>query len=67
MKHFINLKDISSKNLRTIISDAQKDNCAILTTEKDFFRVKDFNLNQISYLEVESEIENKEEFLKKIS
>ena len=58
---------LNKRQLTEIISDAQKDNCEILTTEKDFFRVKDFKLSQINYLEVESELENKEEFIKKIS
>ena len=57
----------NKRQLTEIISDAQKGNCEILTTEKDFFRIKDFKLNQINYLEVELELENKEEFLKKIS
>ena len=39
----------------------------ILPQTQDFFRIKDFKLNQINYLEVELELENKEEFLKKIS
>ena len=58
---------LNKRQLTEIISDAQKGNCEILTTEKDFFRIKDFKLNQINYLEVELELENKEEFLKKIS
>ena len=35
-------------------------------TEKDYFRIKDFNLNEIKYLKVELEIEKKEKFIKKI-
>ncbi len=58
---------LSKKQLIEIIDDAKKNDCEILTTEKDFFRVKDFKLSQINYLEVEPEIKNKEEFLKKIS
>ena len=57
----------SKKKILEIIEDAKINNYEVLTTEKDFFRVKNFKLNQINYLEVEPDIENKQEFLKKIS
>ena len=35
-------------------------------TEKDYFRIKNFNLKEINYLKVKLEIEKKEKFIKKI-
>ena len=35
-------------------------------TEKDYYKVKNFNKDQIHYLEVELEIAEKENFIKKI-
>jgi len=35
-------------------------------TEKDYFRIKDFNINDIAYLKVSLIIDEKENFLKSI-
>jgi len=35
-------------------------------TEKDYFKIKDFNFKEINYLKVILEIKEKENFLKKI-
>ena len=41
-------------------------NLKIVTTEKDFLRIKHLNLDNIEYLKVELEIENKENLLEEI-
>ena len=35
-------------------------------TEKDFFKVNNFDINEINYLKVSLEIQNKEKFLNRI-
>ena len=45
---------------------AKENNCEIITTEKDYFRIKDYNLNEIKYLKIDLEIIEKEKFLKNI-
>ena len=50
----------------TIITRAEKDNCKVIMTEKDFFKIKDFNLRNINYLKVKLQIEEKEKLLNKI-
>ena len=35
-----------------IINDAQKNKCSVITTEKDYFRIKDLNLENINYLKL---------------
>ena len=35
-------------------------------TEKDYFRIKDYNINNINYLKVKTIIKNKEKLIKEI-
>ena len=46
-----------------IINYAKQNICDILTTEKDFFRLKKYNFKEIKYLKLKLIIEKKEEFL----
>ena len=50
-----------------IIQEADKNNYQIIMTEKDYFKIKDFNFDKIKYLKVLLEIEKKDDLLKKIS
>ena len=34
----------------------------LLTTEKDYFRIKHFNLTNVNYLKIKIEIDNKKKF-----
>jgi len=56
----------SLKELNKLIFFSLKNDLQLITTEKDFFRIKHFNLPQIKYLEVKLEIQNKNVFEKKI-
>jgi len=53
----------SQKDFDIII---KKDVEKIITTEKDYYKIKDFNFKEIDYLKVESVIKKKEQFLEKI-
>ena len=52
--------------LLKLISFAHLNNLKIVTTEKDFLSIKHLNLDNIEYLKVELEIENKENLLEEI-
>jgi len=56
----------SKKELIKIIETAEKNNLDIIMTEKDYYKVKKFNLKKINYLKVSLEIQNKEKLLGKI-
>ena len=56
----------SKGEVEDIITRAEKDNCKVIMTEKDFFKIKDFNLRNINYLKVKLQIEEKEKLLNKI-
>ena len=43
---------------------AKKNKCEIIMTEKDFFKIKDFKLQNINYLKVSLEIERKDNLIK---
>lgn len=50
-----------------IIKKASAKNYQIVMTEKDYFKIKDFNLNKVEYLRVALEINEKEKFIKTIT
>ena len=52
--------------LEKIINFCMKNNLRLVTTEKDFFRIKHYDLPQIQYLEVKLEIANKNKLEQKI-
>jgi len=58
--------DYSLKELNNLIDLSVKKNLKLITTEKDFFRIKHHGLSQIQYLGVDVEIENINNFTKEI-
>ena len=52
--------------IQNIIAKAKKNNLKIVMTEKDFFKVNNFNLNNINYLKVSLEIPNKKDIINEI-
>ena len=58
--------DYSLKELNNLIDLSVKKNLKLITTEKDFFRIKHHGLSQIQYLGVDLEIENINNFEKEI-
>ena len=56
----------SLKELNDLIEYSIKNNLKIITTEKDYFRIKHYNLPQIKYLDVKLEIKNKNKFEKEV-
>lgn len=50
-----------------IINYAKNNKLQIIVTEKDYYKIKKFNLSEIKFLSVKYEIENKERLIKMIS
>ena len=53
--------------IQNIIAKAEKNNLKIVMTEKDFFKVNNFNLDNINYLKVSLEIPNKKDIINEIN
>ncbi len=56
----------SFNEIKKIVNDAKNRNLEIITTEKDYYKIKDFGINEIRYLKVSLEIEETEKLLKEI-
>ena len=50
-----------------IVKYAEERNLQIVMTEKDYFKIKKFNFNEIKYLKIILKIENCEKLIKLIS
>ena len=56
----------TKNEIEIIVDKAKKENLQIVMTEKDYFKINNFNINSIEYLKVSLEIENYQELLGKI-
>ncbi len=56
----------TKKEIEEIVETAEENDLDIIMTEKDYYKVKKFNLKKINYLKVSLEIPNKEKLLGKI-
>ena len=56
----------SNKELDNLINKAKKNNLLLLTTEKDYFRIKKNYRKYISYLKISVKIEDRDSFIKEI-
>ena len=52
----------SKNEIRTLINDAKKSKLTLVTTEKDFYRLKAFKLPKVNYISVDLIIKNKSSF-----
>ena len=52
-----------SKDIEQILNQAKNLNCKIITTEKDYFRLKDKEINEKKFLKSELQITNEEKLL----
>tara|TARA_Y100000768_G_C23882703_1_gene636040 strand:- start:115 stop:1047 length:933 start_codon:yes stop_codon:yes gene_type:complete len=56
----------SKKEILKIIKYADSKKLNVIMTEKDYFKIKHFNLNKIEFLKVDLVLEQKEKFINKI-
>ena len=53
--------------IEKLVQEAEKNNYQIITTEKDYFKIKNFENSKIKYLKVSLEIDEKEKLFDTIS
>ena len=58
--------DYLNKELEDLINNAKENHIILLTTEKDYLRINDRYRENISYLKIGVDIENKNEFIEQI-
>ena len=56
----------SKNEIQKLVEEAKKTNYEIIMTEKDYFKVKDFKIENLNYLKVMLEINKQDELLAKI-
>ncbi len=59
--------NFSENEIQKIINDAKRKNYQIIMTEKDYYKIKDDNKNQVKFLKVMLKIENQEKLIKIIN
>ena len=57
---------LSKEELLNIIKESKLKNCTVVMTEKDYFRIKDYNLENIYYLKLGLKIDEKAKFINQI-
>ena len=57
----------SKNDMDDLISISQNLDCDILTTEKDYIRLKKYKINEIRFVSVKIEIINEEKFIEILS
>ena len=69
VKRKLNFPDhyqFKKKEMLDIIDEAKKENLQIIMTEKDYLRIKQFNLKGIGYLKIDLNIHNSSNLIEKI-
>ena len=59
--------DYKRNDINEILNISKKLNCKLITTEKDYFRLKKFNLDELKYISSELKIIDEEKFIKLIT
>jgi tetraacyldisaccharide 4'-kinase len=57
----------NKKELQVIVNESLKKNLELITTEKDYIRIKNMGIKNIGYLELKLEITKKNNLIKKIN
>ena len=58
--------EINKKEIKQITEEAVNNNLDLITTEKDFYRVKDYGFKDLRYLKVDLKIEEKNKFIAEV-
>ena len=53
----------SKDEILKIVDEAENNDCQIIMTEKDYFKIKEFNIDKIRYLKVSLVVKNQEDFI----
>ena len=57
----------SKSEIKDIIDEAKDNNCEIIMTEKDYFKINNYEFKKINYLKIGLKIDNKQKLLDKVS
>ena len=57
---------LKKKEIEQITEEAVNNNLDLITTEKDFYRVKDYGFKDLRYLKVDLKIEEKNKFITEV-
>ena len=57
----------SKFEIKKMIDEALKNNCELITTEKDYFRIKNYELQHVNFLKIRLEIFEKDKLINQIS
>ena len=58
--------NFSKEEIISIVNEAKKNDLHIIMTEKDYFKIKKFEINEVKCLKVKLVIENEKEFINEI-
>ena len=59
--------NFTQNEILKLLEKAKKNECQIITTEKDFYKVKDFKHDNIRFLKIAFELNDKKKLLKILS
>jgi tetraacyldisaccharide 4'-kinase len=59
--------EFKKTEIQNIINEADENNCQVIMTEKDYFKINHFNLDKINYLKVSLDIPEIKKILNKIN
>ena len=59
--------EFSKQEIYNIIKQAEKENLKILMTEKDYYKVEQFNFDNINYLQVSLEVHNQKKLIDRLT
>ena len=59
--------EFSKEEFEKLVDEANEKNYQIIMTEKDYYKVKEFNFKEVQYLKVNLEVKNKDRFLREIN
>ena len=59
--------EFSKKEIEKIIYEAKDKNLTLLTSEKDYYRIKKYNFKEVKYIKIKLNISDEDKFLKKIN
>jgi len=66
-RYFPDHFNYSDKQIENLIDKAKKINATLLTTEKDYLRIKENYKKNVNFLKIKSEIQNKKQFIEDIT
>ena len=58
--------EFSKNEIMNIVNEAKEENSQIITTEKDYYKIRKFDIDKIQYIKIELNIEDRGVLIEKI-